>query len=502
MDIRMVLYGAEALVLVLSVVLALLFIRKHAPRSKLRLWVVLAGFAGAVYLVLKIFNVPGESTFYKITLAAVIFLSANIVLKMLNLLFWDYLLWKRADVHIPRLIIDIINAILLALVALGIFNGIFGVRLSGLLVTSTVLSAVIGLSLQDILGNLFAGLALQMERPYNLGEWISLREYEGIVVQMNWRTLTLRTRNGDSVIVPNATVSKEVVTNHSRPDRNHMCRVHVGVSYGCRPEKVKEALLSTVAGMGGVLEKPPPEVLQLEFGDFSIVYEVRFWINEFYRKPELESTAKTRIWYVLRRRGMTIPFPIRDVNMRRITSKSLELENRKRREEIFRLLRKIELFDPLSDSQLEDLAESASAEEYAAGESLVRQGDPGDSLYVMVSGKVEVTVEDAKLGKIHVAFLKEGDYFGEMSLLTGEPRSATVTAVCETRVIKVPKEGISGLLEEEESILEPLSAMLDKRLKELSSRAAENGAREEKERQAVEHKDRLLNRIRLFFGMR
>ncbi|OPL17650.1 MAG: hypothetical protein AVO35_09485 [Candidatus Aegiribacteria sp. MLS_C] len=500
MNTQMVLHGVQAVVLGLSVGLILLFIRRHAPGSRLRLWVFLAGIAGAAYLVLKMFGVPGDNTFSKISLAFTVFLSANIVLKMLNLLFWDYLLKKQVEVYIPRLVIDIINGIVLAIVALAVLNGVFGVKLSGLLVTSTVLSAVIGLSLQDILGNLFAGLALQMERPYKLGEWISVGDHEGIVIQMNWRTLTIRTREGDNVTIPNATVSKDIVTNHSRPDRNHMCRVEVGISYDSRPDRVKSVIASTLERMDGVLGHPPPKVFLKQFGDFSILYEARFWTGEYHRKPELENTVRTRIWYVLRRHGMSIPFPIRDVTVREVSREEEDLVRENLRMEVVLGLRSVELFRPLSDVQMEELARNSSRLVYSPGETLVRQGDSGDSLFIITSGRVEIYVSDGSGRNTHLADLAAGDYFGEMSLLTGEPRTASVIAAVETEVIMVRKAGISSILEQEASVLEPLSAMLDRRLQELSGRIVDQKAREDKGRQP-DRKEHLLGRIRDFFGI-
>jgi len=501
MDMQTLIHGIQAVVLGLSVGLILLIIRKHAPGSRLRLWVFLAGIAGAAYLVMKMFGVPADSTFSKIALAATIMLSSNIVLQILNLLFWDYLLKKQVEVHIPRLVIDIINFIVLAIVAVAILNGIFGVKLTAFLVTSTVLSAVIGLSLQDILGNLFAGLALQMERPYKLGEWISVGEEEGIVIQMNWRTLTIRTRSGDNVTIPNATVSKDIVTNHSRPDRNHMCRIRVGLTYDTRPDSVKRIITSTLDRTDGVLDHPPPRVFLDRFDDYSVVYDVRFWISEYHRKPELENVVRTRIWYVLKREGMTIPFPIRDVTVREVSQEGAAVLRDGLKREVVRGLRGVELFRPLSDSQIEDLAENSSLLVFSSGETLVRQGDSGDSLFIITGGEVEISVAGVSGGSTHIANLRTGDYFGEMSLLTGEPRTASVTATCETEVIMVEKRGMKELLENEASILEPLSAMLDKRLQDLSGRVVDQKTKDEKTRQP-DRKEHLLGRIRDFFGIR
>jgi len=497
----MIVHGIQAVVLGLFVGLILLIIRRHAPGSRLRLWVFLAGIAGAAYLVMKMFGVPGESTFLKIALAATIMLSSNIVLQILNLLFWDHLLKKQIDVHIPRLVIDIINFIVLAIVAVAVLNGVFGVKLTAFLVTSTVLSAVIGLSLQDILGNLFAGLALQMERPYKLGEWVSVGDEEGIVVQMNWRTLTVRTRSGDHLTIPNATVSKDIVTNFSRPDRNHMCRVNVGMAYEHQPGKVKRVITSTIEKMDGILEKPSPRVFLKEFDDYSINYDVRFWISEYHRRLELENAVRTRIWYSLRRTGMTIPFPIRDVTVREVTADQEDMVKDNVRQDIIGELRGVELFRPLSSDQILELASSSAKLLFSKGETLVQQGDSGDSLFIIADGKVDVSVSDAIGSKTHLAVLKSGDYFGEMSLLTGEPRSASVIALQETEVIVVEKRGLAELLQNEASIVEPLSAMLEKRLEDLSGRVTEGTPSEEMSEQP-DRKDHLLGRIRDFFGIR
>ncbi len=498
---EMIVHGVQAVVLGLSVGLILLIIRKHAPGSRLRMWVFFAGIAGATYLIMKMFGVPGESTFSKIALAATIMLSSNILLRILNLLLWDYLLKKKVDVHIPRLVIDIINFILLTIVAVAILNGVFGVRLTGFLVTSTVLSAVIGLSLQDILGNLFAGLALQMERPFKLGEWVSMEEDEGVVVQMNWRTLTVRTRSGDHVTIPNATISKNIVTNYSRPNRNHMCRVKVGMAYNHQPGMIKRVITSTLEAMDGILETPAPKVFLEEFDEYSVNYDVRFWISEYHRRPEIENAVRTRIWYILRRRGLTIPFPIRDVTVREVSAEHDDMIRDTIKQEVINGLRSVELFRPLSFDQIEELASSASKLLFSKGEILVQQGDSGDSLFIITNGKVDVSVSDDSGRRTHLADLQSGSYFGEMSLLTGEPRSASVIALAETEVIVVEKMGMAVLLENEESIIEPLSAILQRRLEDLSGRVIDQTTKED-EAVRIDRKDHLLGRIRDFFGIR
>ena len=169
--------------------------------------------------------------------------------------------------------------------------------------------------------------------------------------------------------------------------------------------------------------------------------------------------------------------------------------------EILNELRKVELFKMLNEEQILKLAESSSKHLYSKGEILVNQGDSGDSLLIISDGSVEVYVSDNSGRKTHLADLHEGDYFGEMSLLTGEPRSASVSAASETEVIVVRKDGLADLLETEPSILEPLSEMLEKRLEDLSGRIIDISVKEKKHKQPVQ-KDHILSRIRDFFGIR
>jgi small-conductance mechanosensitive channel/CRP-like cAMP-binding protein len=497
----MILHGIEAVVLGLSVGLILWLIRRRAPRSRLRMWVLLAGFAGVVYLVLRMLGVPTESTGSRIALAATIILTTNTLLQILNVVLWDYILRRKKDVVVPRLVIDIVNFIVLAVVAVVVLNSVFGVRLTAFLVTSTVLSAVIGLSLQDILSNLFAGLALQMERPYGLDDWIRVGDHEGRVTQMNWRTLTVRTRENDYIVIPNATISKECVINYSRPNRLHMGHAWVGVAYTHPPGIVKNVVSRAVMETQGVQKDPCPEVLVDGFDDYSIRYDVRYWITDYERKPLIDDAVRCRIWYSLQRAGLKIPFPVRDVILHTVPEDHEARLREHLRREVVSELRGVDIFSPLSDAQIEVLAETSSKLRYAQGETLVTQGAGGDSLFIIATGTVRVEAATHAGSSSTVARLGPGSYFGEMSLLTGEPRSASVFADTEVEVIVVEKSGLAPLMESDSGIVEELSAMLEKRMEELSSMLTETRDSGKDEKKKTARRDDLLSRIRGFFGM-
>ncbi len=493
----------EAVFLGLAVGLMLWVLKKHEGQNRLKVWVIVTGASLGLYLILRMAGVPPEVLGVRILLALSIMMAANTVLKFMTLLLWEHLARKQMELPIPRLVIDVLNFILMATLAVVLLNTIFDVQLTAFLVTSTVLSAVIGLSLQDILGNVFAGLALQLERPYEMEDWVEINGIEGAVEEMNWRVLTVRTRNNDVMAIPNATVSKTVVTNYSKPTKLHLAHVEVGVAYAHPPERVKEVLLSAVADTSGVSAKPSPTVFLLDFGSSSIQYDVRFWIKDFARKPHISDAVRSRIWYCLQRAEMGIPFPIRDVYLHTVTPDHEAKLRADLRSDILRELRKVDLFSPLGDNEINLLAERSSIFRYTRGEPIVRQGDTGDSLYIIRNGSVEVTLATGKNEPVSVATLGPGKFFGEMSLLTGEPRSATVSALEETQVVVVRKDGLKIVLENNPGLVEPLSEMLDNRRRELEDTMTKASKQKKQVEIKTGHsqKEDLLARVRAFFKL-
>lgn len=493
----------EAVFLGLAVGLMLWVLKKHEGQNRLKIWVIATGASIGLYLVLKMVGVSSQVLGVKILLALGIMMAANTVLQFLTLLLWEHLARKQMELPIPRLVIDVLNFILMATLAVVLLNTIFDVQLTAFLVTSTVLSAVIGLSLQDILGNVFAGLALQLERPYEMEDWVEIDGIEGAVEEMNWRVLTVRTRNNDIMAIPNATVSKTVVTNYSKPTKLHLAHVKVGVAYAHPPERVKKVLLSAVADTSGVSAKPSPTVFLMDFGSSSIQYDVRFWITDFSRKPHICDAVRSRIWYCLQRAEMGIPFPIRDVYLHTVSPDHEAKLRAELRSDILRELKKVELFDPLGDNEINLLAERSSIFRYTRGEPIVRQDDTGDSLYIIRNGSVEVTLSSGKNEPVVVATLGPGKFFGEMSLLTGEPRSATVSALEETQVVVVGKDGLSIVLENNPSLVEPLTGMLENRRRELEDTRTKASRQKKQVEIKTGHsqKEDLLARVRAFFKL-
>ena len=179
-----------------------------------------------------------------------------------------------------------------------------------LLTTSAVSAVVLGFALQDTLGNAFAGLAIQSEKPFHVGHWVRVGEFEGRVEEVTWRATKLRTKAGNFVILPNNLVSKEAITNFSEPDAPTRLEVSVGAAYQVAPNDVKAAILEALRNTSQVLATPPPYVELIAFDGSAITYKAKFWIDDYRRDDEARDEARTAIFYAFRRRNIEIPWPI------------------------------------------------------------------------------------------------------------------------------------------------------------------------------------------------
>jgi small-conductance mechanosensitive channel/CRP-like cAMP-binding protein len=432
----------------------------------------------------------------QLLLAAAILLTVNLGLQVFEVVVWEQVFRSRQRRVVPRLLLEIFNLAVMIAASLAILNQVFDADLSGLLITSTVVSAVIGLALQDMLGNLVSGLALQLDRPFDVGDWIQVGLDEGAVTEMKWRTVTLRSIDNLAIIIPNANMVREQVRNFSRPTAAQRLHVRVGLPYSVPPGRIRDVLQPAVQGAGGVLAAPAPDILVAEYGDSAIVYDVRYWIDDYSRTPEIRSEVLARIWYALSRAGISVPFPVRDVTLRTVTADTEREVHDRQQTEIFRSLRPLPIFAPLSDDQIGRLADHTSVYRFHAGEELFRQGDEGDSLFVVVSGRARVEFQNVRGDRQVLAIRQAGDFFGEMSLLTGARRSASVTAETDMVVEVVDKAAFAPVLSGDLSSLQMLSEIVEGRVADLRQMEAASP-----EPAQAGGADSLLGRIARFLGL-
>ena len=403
----------------------------------------------------------------------------------INLLVIAFLNPLRVDrVHdrYPAILQDFIVIGLLLLVATFVLH-------DKLLTTSAVSAVVIGFALQDTLGNAFAGLAIQSEKPFHVGHWIRVGDFEGRVAEVTWRATKLRTKSGNFVIVPNNIVAKEAITNYSEPAAPTRLEVEVGASYLATPGAVKAAIREALGNSPRALATPPPDVIVGAFESSAITYRVRFWIEDFERDEAARDQVRTAIYYAFARHRIEIPWPIQVQYERQWE----ETDASARALERDRLLAGVDLFSTLGEEQRREIASATTSRSYGDAETIVRQGDPGQSMFIVASGAAVVTLEPDRR---EVATIERGGYFGEVSLLTGEPRTATVLARGETVVLEIDAELFRRLGSTSPQAVEQVGMAAATRRVELDqSRAVAPGAA------VTDAPANFLGRMRRFLGL-
>lgn len=373
----------------------------------------------------------------------------------------------------------------------GIFFAIATVVFKETILTASAVSAVVvGFALQDTLGNAFAGLGIQVEKPFRVGNWIKVGDFEGKVSEVTWRATKLLTRAGTYIIVPNNIISKEAITNYSEPILPVRLWVDVGVTYNKPPTVVKQALLEAIGQAPLALKTPAPDILLMDFAASAITYRARFWIAEFEVDDIAYDQVRTAIFYALARRGIEIPYPIQIEMSREETSNAILT-----RDAMESLLANVQIFASLSDDERKQLAGRCHEEIYATGETVVRQGEAGASMFVVYSGQVKVTIEP---GNREVARTDPGGFFGEMSLLTGDPRTATVSATCDSVLLEIPADGFRQIALAQPAVVEAVGIAVVARRAGLDQAKAEAALLDASLR---EQSRSLISRVRRFLRL-
>jgi small-conductance mechanosensitive channel/CRP-like cAMP-binding protein len=489
----------DGFLLTLAILVVLLFVRRLLPPDRrqrgrialafLALSLVLRLVGGALHLVHE-----GAATVLAFIAAL---LEAFGVTGFVALLVFD-IAFARVRLHVPSLVRDIIQGVVLAIITIGVLDAA-GVNVAGIITTSAILTAVIGLALQSTISNLFAGLSLQLDRTIGVGDWVHIGQRIGRIAEIKWRSTLLVTRDGDNVILPNAVLLSNEVLNYSKPTREHRIWLRVGIAYRHPPNQVRQVLLEAARDVPGVLATPAPDCFPTEFGDSAITYALRYWIDDVQREAGIDGEIRSRIWYATQRAGLEIPFPIRTVFVNRDAEELAAREHAAELDGRGAALAKTELFGGLEAAERDLLARSLRTERFADGEQIIRQGAPGSSLYLVRDGQVVVrlAVDGAER---EVASLGPGQFFGEMSLMTGEPRRATCAARGDTTCYVVSHDAFRHVLEARPQVAELISAVLGARQTALEGER-ENLSAEAQARRAEEASSRLLARIRDFFNL-
>lgn len=410
------------------------------------------------------------------------------VTRVIDAFVFDVLAPRRRNVSAPQILRDIVAIVLYFFLIGTAFSKTFSFDLKTFFTSGAVLAAVVGLALQETLGNLFSGIALHMEESFQVGDVLHSGEYIGVVEGITWRATRIRGFNNQVVVLPNSVIARERLEIFPRNNLNARV-IQVSVDYHTPPAKAIEVLTQAAAHVDGVAREQPCFARVGGFGDSAVLYEIKYFTRDYSQRDRVDAAIRRAVWYALRRNEISIPFPIRSYQPYTQAPAREEITP----EEVRKHLRDVAILAPLPDDAHEAIAAATRIHRYAKGETILRRGTAGDSMFVVHSGEVSVRVSDPDETGVHqVAQLGPNTVFGEMALLTGERRTADIVALEDVVALEIGKDSLQPVLHKHPELAKAISHQVMQRREHLESLREEEGAGEE---------ESLLSRIRSYFGL-
>lgn len=431
--------------------------------------------------------------------AVALFCEGIAITNLVAIVVFD-IVFSLARIRIPPILRELMVGGSYLLVTLALFTRA-GIPLGSILTTSAVLTAVIGLSIQSTLGDLVSGVVLEWEDTVEVGDWVKIGDVNGRVKEIRWRHVTIETRNWETVVIPNSVAMKtNIVILGRKTGQPLQWRrwVYFQVSFKHSPNDVIQAVTDALqqAPIERVAAEPKPHCILIDFKEYAASYAVRYWLTDIAVDDPTDSVIRTRIHFALARVGITLAVPERNIVMRAEDDAARARETALRLEERLTALKRCHLFSMLRQDECYALVPHLRPAPFSRGEVMTRQGAVANWLYLLVKGRAQVLVELEGGGRRQVATLKDGDYFGEMALLTGEKRSATVVAETDIECWRLDREGFKQIIERRPEMAQELASLLAAR--KLAVEVAKQG-HETVSRADIERN--LFTGISAFFGL-
>ena len=414
-----------------------------------------------------------------------------LVARAVNAALFDFVFRFRRRQEAPTLVRNIFTLLAFTILFVLAFKYVyFDYDLGALFTTSALFGVIIGLALQDTLGNFFAGISLHADRPFQVGDVIVVTQQKltGVVESITWRAIKVRTFQNHIILVSNSLAAREAIEVAPRDNLNARL-VFFSTIYTDSPAKTIHVVRESVRDADNVSDKITPIVRIRGLGDSSIDWEIKYWLDDYARYNDTDALVRQRVWYALRRNGLTFAFPTRTLHLERnVPVRPITAED-----QIADRLSAVDVFSPLSTDELRQLAKATAGHVFAPGETLIRAGDEGSSMFVVHNGRVAVQVSDPG-GPRTVAELTEGNFFGEMALFTGEPRTANVVAIEETEVLEIGHAAMKHIFQTNPSLAESISWTIAERQADLAKGSASA-------QPSIQETAGLLSSIKRFFGL-
>jgi len=376
-----------------------------------------------------------------------------VVVRFLDGCYAEIYLKKIKQEQVNHIFIDLAKLVFFVIIVVVLLKSTFDIDPSSILTSSAILTAVIGFAMQDTIGSLISGLLIQIEKPFAIGDWIAVATHEGKVVEISWRYTKIKTISRDYVLIPNNSISRDTLVNFNRPIPYVRRQIEIGVDFSIPPVRVKTALMEVLEKSSVILKSPSPIVRLMEYGPYRMQYRIIFYVRQFESARRAIDEINTSIWYQFRKEHIPVPYPQSELAIK---------EYHQPRDEtlaIIDTLKNISLFRGMTDDNLDLLVRSSYVKSYLQDQIIVRKDSIDTTLFVLLEGNVVVECDGKSLAEF-----EEGNFFGEMALLTGQPRSADIKAKTAVRCLVVDREGFSMILSKSPRIYENIQAMFNERM--------------------------------------
>jgi potassium efflux system protein len=415
------------------------------------------------------------------------------------------LVWPRLEKRLayppPKLLQNIVTAAIILTITIAIFGFVLNAPISGLVAGSSVVAAVIGLAVTRMIADVFSGVALSVERSYVLGDWLEIdmrsrpgNSLVGQVVEVNWRATRLKTKADETVVIPNSELARTKFVNFSAPQRSYRAEVQVPLSHSVSPDRAKRILMSAVVHTEGAMEEPKPQIVLKKFEPRGVVWCLQFWVADYSQDTLVTRAVQENVLNYLQVAGIELSY-------NRVDQREVPPDEAEQSQDVPKtaLLRRIDLFAIMGEQSLTRIAQAMHRHEFEEQEFIVSQEEAGSSLFVVEEGLVSVLVKDGNGRHRWVAHVPPGGFFGEMALLTGESRTASVQAQTQVVCYEIDKEILLPIFQETPELLEKVGELMTARKAQL--RKAKKASMEEAQEEQQE-KHSLLQKMRHFFGIK
>jgi small-conductance mechanosensitive channel/CRP-like cAMP-binding protein len=482
---------------------AILYVWVRAQRSAIRAHVGLFTLAIVIMLAARIAAYSGIGAAASALRDAGGFLGGMILISLLGIFLFGGLL-PLARLRSPRILQDVTVCIGEVVWLLAMLET-YGVNLAGIIATSAILTAVVGLSMQDTLGNVVSGLAVQLDQSIQVGDWVKVDDIAGRVAETRWRYTAIETRNWETVLIPNSMLSKAkvIVQGRRRGEPVQWRRwVWFNLDFRYAPSKVIEVVETAIrmAEIPRVAIEPKPNCVAMDFADSYTKYAVRYWLTDLQADDPTDSEVRSHLYSALQRAGMSLSIPAHAVFLTEETVQRKELKARHQLSDRVAALRSVRLFQKLPDEDVRGMAEQLVYAPFDRGDIMTRQGAEPHWLYIMIEGTADRFVENDIHESTRVATLQAGDVFGEWSLMTNSQRESTVIATSKVSCYRLPKDAFFTAIGANPQLRDEISSIIAQRRTELEA-ALQHLDEEARARRHVDNQSRVLEGLKRLFGV-